>query len=327
MNATVRDVMTPTVITVKEDTPFEAIAAALREHRVSAFPVLDEASRVIGVVSESDLLAKLALGMQDDAVVPGMITGILRRQQLLKAHAVTAAELMTSPAYTAAPGDSVEQAARIMYLRNVKRLPVVDSGGCLAGIVSRADVLAVYSRTDADIAEEIRTGILACETPANPATPGVSVTAGVATIAGRPQTRQQGHAIIGRARHVQGVVAVRDRLDYPAPGPDPFDVLARSSLDLGGRLPGELRGGLQQAGLQVLGQRLAEDVGEVAAVEEHEHIADDRLALLRPADEVVHVDYLHLAAGVARSDDGRRVREDRLGRRQVALGRVRAVLR
>jgi CBS domain-containing protein len=218
MNAVVKDVMTPNVITVKEDTPFEAIAAALRQHGVSAFPVVDEASRVIGVVSESDLLAKLALGIGDDVVVPGMITGILRREQLQKAHAVTAAELMTSPAYTVWPEDTVEQAARIMYLRNVKRLPVVDADGRLEGIVSRADVLAVYSRTDADIAEEIRTGILASEAPANPGTLDVGVTAGVATIVGRPQTREQGHAIIGRARHVQGVVAVRDRLDYPVPG-------------------------------------------------------------------------------------------------------------
>ena len=178
MNAVVKDVMTPDVITVSKDTSFEVIAAALREHRVSAFPVLDEASQVIGVVSESDLLAKLALGIEDPGTVPGMITGIVRRQQLKKAHAVTAAELMTSPPYTVRPQDTVEQAARIMYLRNVKRLPVVDADGRLAGIVSRADVLAVYSRTDADIAEEIRTGILSTETPANPGTLDVGVTAG-----------------------------------------------------------------------------------------------------------------------------------------------------
>jgi CBS-domain-containing membrane protein len=231
VNAVVRDVMTPTVITVSRDTPFEVIAAALRGHRVSAFPVLDEADRVIGVVSESDLLAKLALGIEDDATVPGMITGILRRQQLQKAHAVTAAELMTAPAYTVLPEDTVETAARIMYLRNVKRLPVVDSGGRLAGIVSRADVLAVYSRTDADIAEDIRTGILSTETPADPGTLDVSVKAGVATIVGRPQTRDQGHAIIGRARHVQGVVSVRDRLDYPPLGLDAFDVAVRFPVD------------------------------------------------------------------------------------------------
>ena len=231
MNAVVKDVMTPTVITVGEDTQFEAIAGALRTHRVSAFPVLDEASQVIGVVSESDLLAKLALGIEDDATVPGMITGILRRQELQKARAVTAAELMTSPAYTVLPEDTVEMAARIMYLRNVKRLPVVDAYGRLAGIVSRADVLAVYSRTDADIAEEIRTSILSAETPANPGTFDVSVTAGVATIVGRAQTREQARAIIGQARHVQGVVAVRDRLEHPVPGPDHFDDLVSFPTD------------------------------------------------------------------------------------------------
>ena len=231
MNAVVKDVMTPTVITVSEDTPFEAIAAALRTHRVSAFPVLDQASQVVGVVSESDLLAKLALGIEDDATVPGMITGILRRQELQKARAVTAAELMTTPAYTVLPEDTVEMAARIMYLRNVKRLPVVGPDGRLAGIVSRADVLAVYSRTDADIAEEIRTSILSAETPANTGTFDVSVTAGVATIVGRAQTREQARAVIGQARHVQGVVAVRDRLEHPVPAPSHFDILVNFPTD------------------------------------------------------------------------------------------------
>jgi CBS-domain-containing membrane protein len=228
MNAVVKDVMTSNVVTVKEETSFEAIAAALRQHRVSAFPVVDGAFQVIGVVSESDLLTKLALGMQDDAVVPGMITGILRRQQLHKANAATAAELMTSPAFTVLADDTVEMAARIMYLRNVKRLPVVDADGRLAGIVSRADVLGVYGRTDPDIAEEIRAGIMASETRG---TLDVSVTAGQATIVGRPRTREQGHAVISEARHVQGVVAVRDRLEYPVAVPDPCYVLASVPMD------------------------------------------------------------------------------------------------
>jgi CBS domain-containing protein len=66
VNAIVKDVMTTDVISVREDAPFEAIAAALRQRRVSAVPVIDDLSRVIGVVSESDLLAKLALGVDDD---------------------------------------------------------------------------------------------------------------------------------------------------------------------------------------------------------------------------------------------------------------------
>jgi len=226
----VKDVMTTQVTWVERDTPFAAIAAALRQYRVSAFPVLDEESRVIGVVSESDLLNKMALGGGEDHM-PGMITGILRHKQLEKARGVTAADLMTAPPVTTSPDDTVEHAARLMYLRGVKRLPVVDAGGRLAGIVSRADVLAVYARPDREIGEEIRTDILAYESPADPGVYNVRVSDGVVTLEGRPRTCEQGHKIVARARHVQGVVAVRDRLDYPAPGPDAFDVLARFPMD------------------------------------------------------------------------------------------------
>jgi CBS domain-containing protein len=229
MNALVKDVMTAGVISVRKDAPFEELAAALRRHRVSAFPVVDAESRVIGVVSESDLLAKLALGIEEDRT-PG-ISGILHWHELEKARASTAADLMSSPAYAVSPEDSIEQAARIMYKRNVKRLPVIDADGRLAGIVSRTDVLAVFGRTDADIAGEIRTSIFAGEahTPHRPF--DVSVQAGIVTIFGQPQTAAQGQAMLREARQVEGVVAVRDRLDYPLPVPVPFDVAASFPID------------------------------------------------------------------------------------------------
>ena len=229
MTAAVKDVMTTQVIWVEQDTPFAAIAAALRKNRVSAFPVLDETGKVIGVVSESDLLNKLALGGEDH--MPGMIGGILQHKQLEKARGVTASDLMTAPPVTVSPEDTVEHAARLMYLRGVKRLPVVDAENRLAGIVSRADVLAVYGRPDAEISEDIRRSVLSTEEPAAPGTFDVAVAEGVATLVGRPQTREQGHDIVFRVRHIQGVVAVRDRLEYPAPGPDAFDVAARFAVD------------------------------------------------------------------------------------------------
>jgi len=229
MDAAVKDVMTTQVIWVEQDTPFAAIAAALRQYRVSAFPVLNDKGEVIGVVSESDLLAKQALG-GGDGDMPGMITGILRHKQLEKARAVTAGDLMTSPAVTVSPDDTVEHAARLMYLRAVKRVPVVDEENHLAGIVSRADVLAVYSRPDAEIAEEIRTAILLPETT-DDADFDASVVDGVVTLTGRPRTREQGHHITSCARHVQGVVAVRDRLEYPPQAPPRFDVLASFPID------------------------------------------------------------------------------------------------
>jgi CBS domain-containing protein len=225
MNTLVKNVMTTQVVWVEQDTPFAAIAAALREFRVSAFPVLDDAGQVIGVVSESDLLAKLALGGGEDEM-PGMISGILRHHELEKARGLTAADVMTAPPATVSPDDTVEHAAKLMYSRKVKRLPVVDADGQLAGIVSRADLLTVYGRPDVEIGEEIRNDILAYETPAHPGAFNVKVTDGIVTLEGKPRTTEQGHEIVARARHVQGVVAVRDRFDYPPAGPEPLEVFA-----------------------------------------------------------------------------------------------------
>lgn len=230
MSTFVRDVMTPHAIWVAEDTPFNAIAVALRRHRVSAFPVLNKDARVVGVVSESDLLPKEALGGGDDRI-PGMIAGILHRRQLEKARGITARDLMSSPAITVGEADTVEHAARILYLRGIKRLPVLDADGHLAGIVSRTDVLSVYDRPDADIYEEIVTDVLEGEEHVRPGGFDVGVKAGVVTVSGRPLTSVQGNEIVRRIRHVEGVVTVRDRFRYPETGPAPFDVAAGFPVD------------------------------------------------------------------------------------------------
>jgi CBS domain-containing protein len=214
MKSTVRDVMTTRVIWVRETASFREMAATLRECRVSAFPVLDDTGRVIGVVSEADLLAKQALDGGEDGM-PGMITGLLRRREQEKARGVTAGDVMTSPAVTVRPEDTVEHAARVMYARKVKRLPVVDAGGHLVGIISRADVLAVFDRTDTQIRNEVMTDILHGEFLIDPKEFTVRVKDGVVTLEGTAGTAVLGQEIVRRVRHVQGVVAVRDRLGYP----------------------------------------------------------------------------------------------------------------
>jgi CBS domain-containing protein len=155
MKAVVRDVMSARPVWVSEATSFKEIAAGLREHRVSGFPVLDAEGKVIGVVSEADLLAKEALDGGPGGV-RGRIAALLHHTERAKADGVTAAELMTSPTVTVTPDDTVEHAVRLMHDRKVKRLPVVDTSGRLVGIISRTDVLAVFDLTD----EEIRTEIM-----------------------------------------------------------------------------------------------------------------------------------------------------------------------
>jgi len=211
---TVRDVMSALPVCVSETVSFKEIAARLRECRVSALPVLDADGTVTGVVSEADLLVKEAVLGEPD-VAWGMLAGLVHHAARAKAGGVTAADLMTSPAVTIGPDEVVEHAARLMYDRKVKRLPVVDPRGHPVGIISRTDVLAVFDRTDAEIREEIMSQVIAGRT--EPSWYSVIVQDGVVTLEGTPETAAIGHALVRRARHVQGVVAVRDRLVYPVP--------------------------------------------------------------------------------------------------------------
>ena len=211
MNSTVRDVMSTHVIAVRQSASYKDMAAMLHEQRVSAFPVLDDHNKVIGVVSESDLLTKAAL----EGTVPGMLQSMVSQREHARASALTAAELMTSPPVTIGPDEPVTEAARLMYSRRVKRLPVTSDEGTLIGIVTRADVLSVYGRADADIQHEIIQDLIQGTFRCDPARFTVTVADGVVTIEGAPETDQAGRDIIDAARHVEGVVAVRDQLSYP----------------------------------------------------------------------------------------------------------------
>ena len=115
---------------------------------------------------------------------------------------------MTSPAVTIGPDDTVEHAAQLMYDRKVKRLAVVDPAGRPIGIISRTDVLAVFDRADAEIRAEIMSQVITgCS---EPSWYSVIVKDGVVTLEGTPETVAIGRNLVRRARHVQGVVAVRD---------------------------------------------------------------------------------------------------------------------
>ena len=140
----------------------------------------------------------------------------MHHKELQKAEGVTAGDLMTHPAVTVRPEDTVEHAARLMYTLQVKRLPVVDAGGYLVGIVSRADLLAVFDRTDEEIHAEIVNDVILREFLVDPALFTVTVGDGVVTVKGAPETADLGHNLVTRIRHVQGVVAVRRRTRLPA---------------------------------------------------------------------------------------------------------------
>jgi CBS domain-containing protein len=215
MNATVKDVMSTHAIAIMEFASFREIATRLRELKVSAFPVIDSEGKVVGVVSEVDLLPKEAL----EGVVPGVLHGLGHRREETKITATTAADLMTTPAVTIGPDEPVSHAARLMYSYRVKRLPVTTEDGRLIGIVTCSDMLSVYSRPDEQIYRQITKDLILDVFLCDLETFRVAVQDGIVTIEGTPETISAGRAIIDAAQHVEGVVAVRDRLSYPGNQP------------------------------------------------------------------------------------------------------------
>jgi CBS domain-containing protein len=208
MSVTVRDVMTTGVIAVRGDTSFKEMAAMLGSSRVSGFPVIDRAGKVLGVVSETDMLIKEA----DRASHPEVFGGLRRSRDLQKAAGVTAAELMTSPPVTIGPEEPVQHAAFLMYDRAVERLPVVDEAGHLVGIVSQVDVLSIFSRPDEEIRREVTDLVTQPNFLIDPEDLEVTVEDGIVTLYGRPLTGQIGRDVIEAVRHIEGIVAVRDQL-------------------------------------------------------------------------------------------------------------------
>ncbi|MFI8228820.1 CBS domain-containing protein [Streptomyces sp. NPDC085900] len=196
---TVSDVMTQTVIAVGRDASFKEIVGLIDQWKVSALPVLVGEGRVIGVVSEADLLPKEEFrdGGEEDA----------ERAEREKAAALTAGELMSTPAVTVHADASVAEAARIMARRHVKRLPVVDSVGILQGVVSRSDLLKVFLRDDEEIAEEVRHSVLGQLPITSPLT--VSVADGVVTLGGVLPDRTLVPIVARAVRAVEGVVDIR----------------------------------------------------------------------------------------------------------------------
>jgi CBS domain-containing protein len=209
--------MTTRVVAVRKDATFKDIATLLTGYRVSAFPVLDDEGKVIGVVSESDLLCKEALiaAMGGQAARLGRVAGSPYHDEFAKAAAVTADDLMTEPPVVITPDEPVTSAARLMYHGRVRRLPVVGEKGQLIGIVSRSDVLSVYSRPDEEIRQEITKNLIANEFLTDPDRFAVTVSSGIVTLEGRPETAAKGRDMVAAAWHVEGVVSVRNRLAYP----------------------------------------------------------------------------------------------------------------
>ncbi|MEU6772305.1 CBS domain-containing protein [Streptomyces sp. NPDC046759] len=204
----VSDVMTRAVVAVGSKALFKDVVERMVRWEVSALPVLEGDGRVVGVVSEADLLPKEEFRDSD----PDRLTQLRRLSDLAKAGAVCAEELMSTPAVTVHDDATLAEAARIMALRQVKRLPVVNAEGLLEGVVSRRDLLKVFLRPDNDLADEIRREVVDPLFPAPVEPVHVVVTDGVATLTGRVPDATRIPLAARLVNGVEGVVGVDCRL-------------------------------------------------------------------------------------------------------------------
>jgi CBS domain-containing protein len=141
----VRDVMATDPVTVSPATPLTYVASSLVKHKISAIPVLGLHGKVLGVISETDLLRKEELQRDPDGEHSIHLSYRIRRDI---ATAETAGELMNTYPPTVRPEATVAEAARLMDRDEVTCLPVVDDGGKLLGVVGPRDLLRVFALDD-----------------------------------------------------------------------------------------------------------------------------------------------------------------------------------
>lgn len=211
---TVNDVMTRAVVSAYRGAGFKDIVQVMIKRGITAMPVIDEGHRVAGVVSESDLLAK------EEHKNGGKRRWFGRRRgrSWAKAQALTAEDLMTSPAITVHPEATIVEAARLLDARGIKRMPVTDEENRLVGIVSRRDLLSVFTRTDEEIREEVRHEVFAL---ADPTQVSVYVRHGVVTLGGTMRQTDLVPIVVRLAAGTDGVVGVIDELNRDMAGAEP----------------------------------------------------------------------------------------------------------
>lgn len=209
----VKDLMTTAVVTVSPETPLKRVAAILAEHSISGMPVCDTEGRVLGIVSEGDILYK-EQGHVDRRGGPlSWLVDGSQYADVVKASARTAEDAMTCPAITITPERPAAAAARIMISKGVNRLPVVKNG-ILVGIVTRADLVRAFTRPDDVIADEIREDVLRRALWLDPGTVEVEVDQGDVVLSGEIEARSDAEVMKKLVLRIPGVVSVTSNVLY-----------------------------------------------------------------------------------------------------------------
>ena len=233
----VEEVMTPEVVSVREDTPLKGIARTMHDHGVSGVPVLDDDGRLQGIVSEADLLL-----FEEEQGKPkehrSFVEWLIDPRRLAEIEARTkdarAGDVMTRVVVTVAPQTPIRQASKVILDAGVKRLPVVDAEGRVVGIVSRRDLLSPVLRSDEEIAREVREDVILGAMWIDPSMIRAEVKDGVVHVEGRVDRKSVKEILVELIHRMDGVVGVEaDHLEYERDDRDIRPEPRQSELDWG----------------------------------------------------------------------------------------------
>lgn len=222
-----RDVMTSTLITVPPDMPVNEIAGLLLENRISAVPVVEASGRIIGIVSESDLLRRA--DAQTERRRSPWLELLLDRNvaaaDFVKTHGTHAHDVMSRDVVTVTPETELADIASLLERRRIKRVPVVDGDGKLVGIVSRANLLqGLVAHPRVALPQDVQARDAEIRSRLDEVlrdVPGVDlrrintvVKDGVVFLWGAVKSDNQRRALTVAAESVPGLVRVEDKLQH-----------------------------------------------------------------------------------------------------------------
>jgi CBS-domain-containing membrane protein len=222
-----RDIMTRDVVTVGPKASVQEVAALMAKHHISGIPVIAAGNRLLGIVSEGDLLERTEVGAEPRG--KWWFEGFSNAQDLadryVKAHGAIVADVMTRQVATVHPDADLGEVANVLRVHRIKRVPVVQDGKLL-GIVTRSDIVGAVSgamgpvaaktRTDGDLQRAILERMRR-ESWLDTSYVNLSVAKGKASVSGLIGSAQERRALCSLVEEVAGPGNVIDQLEVGLP--------------------------------------------------------------------------------------------------------------
>ncbi len=204
----VLDIMSIDVLTVAPEDSLKAAARRMVEAGVSGLPVVDTNGKLVGIITEADFLEREA-----DKTHRRLLDALMHKPDTV-VEADTVGEVMSTHPVVIYPEASVTEAARVMSHHHVKRLPVVNDEGVLQGIISRGDVVTVFTRPDDVVEDEIREDIINRVLLLDADSLDVDVSDGIVVLSGCLPTRTDKRLLEEMVRRIDGVVRMESAVTF-----------------------------------------------------------------------------------------------------------------